>query len=291
MNLKTQKEMETLANKWIIYDGNCGLCLNSKKWLTRLGIIPEGKCLNYHLLDESLSAKIDQEHFRYEMALVDDQSDKTLYGLEGILEVFGAKVGLVKGIKPGSVLFTLLNFVYHTISYNRYFLFPRKSRFACECDPPFVMKYFQRWMVLGIMIAMVVSALFGAFVAPLFEKTSIDMAGEMLLIVGAGWGLQLLFSGLLMTLDQKRDYWRHLVLIMVTGVLILLPGMLFFWLPPASLSAVAITSVTASSTVMALMHFRRVRYMGLSQGWTISWFLSLQAFAIWFSIQFNLLVL
>ena len=38
--------MEALAHKWIIYDGNCGLCLNSKKWLTRLGIIPEEKCLN-----------------------------------------------------------------------------------------------------------------------------------------------------------------------------------------------------------------------------------------------------
>ncbi len=283
--------METLANKWIIYDGNCGLCLNSKKWLTRLGIIPESKCLNYHLLDENLSAKIDLEHFRYEMALVDDQSDKTLYGLEGILQVFGAKVGMARGIRPGSPLFAILNYVYHTISYNRYFLFPRKSRFACECDPPFVMKYFLRWLVMGIMIAMGVSALFGAVVAPLFEKTSLDMAGEMLLIVGAGWGLQLVSSGLLMKRDQKRDYWRHLVLIMVVGVLILLPGMLFFWLPAASLSAVAIASVVVSSTTMALMHFRRVRYMGLSQGWTISWFLSLQAFAIWFSIHFNLFAL
>lgn len=281
--------METLANKWIIYDGNCGLCLNSKKWLTRLGVIPESKCLNYHLLDEGLSAKIDLEHFRYEMALVDGQSDNTLYGLEGILEVFGAKVGMVKGIRPGSPLFAILNYVYHTISYNRYFLFPRKSRFACECDPPFVKKYFLRWLVMGIMIAMGVSALFGAVVAPLFEKTSLEMAGEMLLIVGAGWGLQLISSGLLMTRDQKRDYWRHLVLIMVVGVLILLPGMLVFRLPTELFSAVAMGSVVASSAIMTLMHIKRVRYMGLSQGWTISWFLSLQAFAIWFSIHFNLL--
>lgn len=283
--------METLAHKWIIYDGNCGLCLNSKKWLTRLGIIPESRCLNYHLLDESLSAKIDLEHFKYEMALVDDQSDNTLYGLEGILQIFGARMGLVKGVKPGSALFALLNFVYHTISYNRYFLFPRKSRFACDCDPPFVSKYFLRWMVMGIMMAMVVSALFGAVVADLFQKPALEMAGEMLLIVGAGWGMQLLFSGLLMARDQKRDYWRHLVLIMVVGVLILLPGMLLFWLPDAVFSAVAIASVVASSTIMVLMHIKRVRYMGLSQGWTASWFLSLQALEILFSIHFNLLAL
>ncbi|MCE7994582.1 MAG: DUF393 domain-containing protein [Roseivirga sp.] len=283
--------MDTLAHKWIIYDGNCGLCLNSKKWLTRLGIIPESKCLNYHLLDENLSAKIDLEHFKYEMALVDDQSDKTLYGLEGILQIFGARVGFVKGIKPGSALFALLNFVYHTISYNRYFIFPRKSRFACDCDPPFVMKYFQRWIVMGILLAIGVSALFGVAVAGLFHKPVLEMAGEMILIVGAGWGLQLLLSGLLMTREQKRDYWRHLVLIMVVGVLVLLPGMLLFWLPTGMFSAVAISSVVVSSVVMALMHFRRVKHMGLSQGWTVSWFLSLQAFAIWLSIHFNLLAL
>ncbi len=283
--------METLANKWIIYDGNCGLCLNSKKWLTRLGIIPESKCLNYHLLEEDLSGKIDPEHFRYEMALVDDTSDKTLYGLEGILEVFGARVSFVKGIKPGSFLFGILNFLYHTISYNRYFLFPRKSRFACECDPPFVRKYFLRWMVMGLLLAMMISALFGAAVAGLFEKSVPEMAGQMLLIVGTGWGLQLLLSGLWMTRDQRRDYWRHLVLIMVAGVLILLPGMLFFWLPDTAFATVAIVSVVASSTVMSLMHFRRIRHMGLSQAWTISWFMCLQVFAIWFSFHFNLLML
>lgn len=283
--------MESLAHKWIIYDGNCGLCLNSKKMLTRLRVIPESKCLNYHLLEPRLSNKIDLEHFRYEMALIDDQSDKTVYGLEAVLQVFAAKAGFIKAVKPGSVLFGLLNFVYHTISYNRYFLFPRKSRFACECDPPFVMKYFLRWVVMGILIAMAVSAAFGATVASVFEKPIADMAGEMLLIVGAGWGLQMLLSALFMSREQMHDYWRHLVLIMVVGVLVLIPGILLFWLPPAMLSVFALISVLASSTVMAIMHFRRVRYMRLSQAWTLSWFLGLQVFAVYFAVQFNLLVL
>lgn len=283
--------MESLAHKLIIYDGNCGLCLNSKRLLTKLRIIPESKCMNYHLLEPRLSDKINLEHFKYEMALIDDQSDRTVYGLEAVLQIFAAKAGFLKAIKPGSALFGLLNFVYHTISYNRYFLFPRKSRFACDCDPPFVMKYFLRWVVMGILLAMAVSAAFGATVASVFEKPVADMAGEMLLVVGAGWGLQMLLSRLFMSREQMQDYWRHLVLVMVLGVLVLIPCVLLFWLPSAFLSVFALISVLVSSTLMAIMHFCRVRYMGLSQAWTLSWFLSLQACAVYFAIQFNLLVL
>lgn len=283
--------MEALAHKWIIYDGNCGLCLNSKKLLTRLGVIPEDKCLNFHLLEPHMASKIDLGHFRYEMALVDDRSDKTLYGLEGILQIFAEKVGFLKAIKPGSALFGLLNFVYHTISYNRYYLFPRKSRFACDCDPPFVQKYFMRWIVLGLLLAVVISALFGAAMAAVFDSTVVEMTGQMLLIVGGGWVVQMLLAKLFMTQDQMRDYYRHLVLIMVVGVLILIPSILLFWLPTALLAGIAILSVLTSSVTMSLMHFRRVRYMGFSQGWTLSWFLCLQACAIYFAIHFNLFAL
>jgi predicted DCC family thiol-disulfide oxidoreductase YuxK len=280
--------MEALAHKWIIYDGNCGLCLNSKKMLTRLGIIPEEKCLNYHLLEDKITAKIDAEHFRYEMALVDDRTDQTLYGLEGILHIFAARLGMKNGIRPGSTIFGVLNFLYHTISYNRYFLFPRKSRFACDCDPPFVQKYFMRWVVLGSIIATLISGLFGAAVAPLFDRPVLQMAGEMLLIVGTGWGLQILLSSLIMTKAQRQDYYRHLVLIMVVGVLILIPTLILFWLPLPGLAGVAIANVLASSVVMSLLHYRRVRHMNLSQGWTLSWFLFLQIAAICFTLYFNL---
>lgn len=282
--------METHANKWIIYDGNCGLCLNSKRLLTRLRIIPENKCLNYHLLEPELSDKIDLSRFRFEMALVDDQSDDTLYGLEGILQIFGEKFGLLKRIKPDSVIFRMLDYVYHAVSYNRYFIFPRKSRFACDCEPAFSMKYFVRWIVLGLLIASVVSALFGAVMAPVFDKAPLPLAAQMLVIVGAGWVSQLILSALLLSREKVYDYWRHLVLIMVVGVLILIPCLLLFWLPIMPLTIVAIVSVLASSLVMSRMHFQRVRYLGLSQIWTLLWFLGLQATAVFFSIHFQILV-
>jgi predicted DCC family thiol-disulfide oxidoreductase YuxK len=283
--------MDALSNKWIIYDGNCGLCLNSKRLLTRLQIIPENKCLNYHLLEPGLSEKIDLSRFRYEMALVDEQSDGTLYGLEGILQIFGQKVGLLKRIGPGSVIFRMLDYVYHAISYNRYFIFPRRSRFACDCEPAFSMKYFVRWIVLGLLIASVVSALFGAAMAPVFDKAPLVMAAQMLVIVGTGWASQLLLSALLLSREKVYDYWRHLVLIMVVGVLILIPCLLLCWLPVMPLSIVAMVSVLSSSLVMSRMHFQRVRYLGLSQGWTLLWFLGLQAAAVFFSIHFQILAL
>ena len=284
--------MDVLANKWIIYDGNCGLCLRSKNLLTRLGVFPESKCLNYHELEDEVRVKVDPERFSYEMALVDEYADETKYGLEGILAICSERISWLKLIRRGSLVFMLLEFFYHTISYNRYVLFPRKQVFKCDCEPPFVQKYYLQWMGLGIALAMVISFIFGLVIASQFAVLPVSFGFKVLVVVGGGWILQLFIAKAIMTNDQFIDYSRHIALIMVVGVLVLLPVIILSpILSPFYFLLFIVFSVVLSSAVMLIIHVRRIRSMGIAQGWTVSWFACLQATAICFSVYFKFLQL
>ena len=282
--------MNTLDNKWIIYDGNCGLCLNSKKWLTRFGIIPEKKCRNYYELDEGSKAKIDINHFSYEMALVDDQSNKTMYGLEGIIYVLGTKFRWILFIKPEGLLFKVLDFIYHTISYNRYFFFPRKMAFKCDCEPPLVWKYFLSWVFFGLGIATGLSTLFGVILASHLHQTIRESVFSTLLIVGSGWFIQILLAAIILPYGQLVDYLRHLFLIMVVGVLILIPSIMLSSLPTLPFAIITWINILTSSSVMLRMHYKRVKFMKLNQCWTLSWFLLLQMAASGWAYYFDFIL-
>lgn len=284
--------MKSTFNKWIIYDGNCGLCLKSKLLLTKMGILSESRCLNYHELDSRLKSKVDADRFRFEMALVDEGTGETLYGLEGILSIFSQKVSGLSMIKPGGWMFSFLEFFYHTISYNRFFLFPKKKVFACDCDPPFEYTYFWRWIGICLMFALGVSFLLGYVSANFFGMSPTDLGAKTLLIVGFGWLTQIIISRFLMTDTNFRDYSQHLALIALVGVLILLPTILLsFFVSKIILGPLLIVTIALSSGIMSLMHFKRVGFLSLSQGWTVTWFLCLQASALFFSHEFKLLVL
>ncbi len=284
--------MELEAKRWIIFDGNCGLCLKSKKLLTQLGVFPDSRCLNYHELDATLKSKVDSKRFSFEMALVDESNDNTLYGLEGILSIFSEKVSWLKLIKSGSFAFVFLQFFYHTISYNRYFLFPRKKVFICDCDPPFVPRFYKQWIGLGTFFSVLISFLLGYVLAGLIGLPAIDLGFKMLVIVGLGWIIQALLAKVVMRKREFQDYSRHLALIGLVGVLILLPVLVFSPIFPVPLSRYFLAfCVLLSSAIMSYMHFKRISFMNLSQLWTLSWFVWLQLCAWSLSFYFELLPL
>jgi len=283
--------METNTKHWIVYDGNCGMCLFTKKTFSKLGFFEEADCLNYHELEADLYQKVDLQHFKHGMAYVDSGSGATRYGLEGVLATFEPKRPYLKPWKPGTRVFRFFNFFYNAICYNRYFIFPKTQRFACSCEPEFNARYFRRWVGLGAFFSILISALFGAAVADLFNVPTGQMALQTVGIVGAGWAIQMLWAALSMNRDKFRDYLRHLALIMFIGVMVLVPAIIVFWLPAALFAIIAFALVGCSSFIMLRMHIQRIRFMGLGQHWTFAWFASLQTAAIFLMFHFNLLSL
>lgn len=283
--------MKNQNKHWIIYDGNCGMCLFSKKVFSRIGFIREADCRNYHELSPAHYQKIDLQRFKHGMAYIHEGDNPTLYGLEGVLAAFSEKRPYIKAITPNTWLFRLLNFLYMAICYNRYFIFPMKQQFACSCEPDYQPQYFRRWIGLGLFFSIFISALFGMSLSVVFNMPAGELALRTVIIVGAGWALQIVLAALLMNQELFRDYLRHIALIMFIGVLILVPSTLLFWLPPAWLAIVALVSVVASSFTMLRMHFQRIRFMGLGQQWTLGWFASLQLTAIPLMFHFGLFTL
>ena len=281
--------MKNQDKHWIIYDGNCGMCLFSKKVFSRIGFIREADCKNFHELSPALYQKVALQRFKHGMAYVHEGHEATLYGLEGVLAAFSEKRPYLRVITPNTWVFRMLNFLYLAICYNRYFIFPTKQKFACSCEPDYQPRYYRRWIGLGLFFSILISALFGGVLSGIFNLTPGAMALRTVAIVGAGWALQMALAALLMNRENFRDYMRHIALIMFMGVLILLPSILLFWLPVAWLTLVVLLSVAASSLIMLRMYYQRIRFMGLGQQWTMGWFASLQLTAVPLMFYFELL--
>ena len=280
--------MKSLTNKLIIYDSNCKVCSSLRDVVLRFTSIPEAKVKAYKDLNADLSKQVDPNKFKNVMALIDTTGGQTIYGAEGMAYIFSSQYKIVDFLLRFRALFNIFNFIYKTQAYNRYIIATPKSNFQCDCFPDRVVKYRISYIVMTLLIAILLTALFGISLKNLFNGIStMEAATQMLLMAGTGWVLQILLA-IARLRDKALDYIGHLGSIMVVGLLILVPSMLFSaftdivtpWLPAIS--------VLFSSGYMLYLHMNRVRYLELSQGWTISWFLFLQSTALFWIYVFHL---
>jgi len=199
-----------------------------------------------------------------------------MYGLEGILFVTGTKFKLLQRIKKGSLIFNLINFIYHIVAYNRYILFPINSAYKCNCEPQFNKKYRLVLFAICITGSILISSLFGYAISRNCHKPLYDSVFYTLLAVGSGWIMQIVLAVSLLKGEKLYDYLCHLGVIMFTGVLILLPGLTTVFLPTSTFLCAMLFFVTGSCATMTTMHGKRIKTLGLKKAWTYSWFLFLQ---------------
>jgi hypothetical protein len=134
------------------------------------------------------------------------------------------------------------------------------------------------FIVLAVLLSSLVTFLFGRSAAPYLSISQGDGGWQMLLVAGTGWIVQIIAALVFM----KRDpiiYLGHLSTVMVIGVLILVPGIILSSLTGYEYAGIPVVSVAASSLTMLWLHIKRVKHIGASQAWTLSWFLSLQVTA------------
>lgn len=268
--------MNTLADKLIVFDGNCYLCRNGAKLSVQFSSFPEEKLSAYDSLSPELQAKVDQQRFKNEMAVVDLNEKHTLYGLDGILFVLGTKYRFLKAIKPNGLFYKILRVIYRTIAYNRYILFPINSLIKCDCQPPLNKFYrivlFSFCAIFSLLISSLLGYSIGAHIHHQITTEVIATLGA----VGAGWIAQLLTATLFLKGEQFYDYLGHIGVIMFVGVLVLIPGLIGAYLPPLNFFPLMGLCILISCTLMTRMHSKRARIIGLNKSWTYSWFFFLQ---------------
>jgi hypothetical protein len=279
--------MKSLDNKLIIYDSNCKVCSSLRDVVLKFTAIPENKIKAFKELPPDLSAHVDAEQFRNVMALIDTAGGNTIYGAQGIAYIFSCEYRLIDFLLRFKPIFRLFNFIYKIQAYNRYIIATPKSKFKCDCFPDRVLKYRISYILMTVLISMVLTAIFGVSLRNLFTDSSArEAAKQMLLITGSGWVLQILLATILLK-DTALDYIGHLGSIMVAGLLILVPWMVLYALGIRTPYLPAV-SVMMSSAYMLYLHINRVKYLEISQGWTLSWFLLLQLTAFFWIDFFHL---
>ena len=281
--------MKTLDHKLIIYDSNCRVCTSLKTFVLKYTSIPESKIKALKDLDQELGGKVNLEKFKNGMALIDDSGGDTIYGAEGVAHIFSSQYRLANILLSFNPLFFLFSFLYKITAYNRYIIATPKSQFQCDCFPDKVTKYRVAYISLTNISAAVLTMLFGVSLRNFFTGISaLEAAIQMVLMAGTGWVVQIMLAKVFMK-EKSLDYMGHLGSIMVVGLLILVPWMLFYFITGIKLLVLPILSVIVSSAYMLYMHINRVKHLDISQWWTLSWFLLLQftAFLWVYYFHFN----
>lgn len=280
--------MKSLNNKLIVYDSNCKVCSSLKDVVLKLTSIPEAKVKAYKDLSPELSLHVDSNNFKNVMALIDTSGGHTLYGAEGVAYIFSSQYKIADFLLSFKLIFKLFNFFYKTQAYNRYIIATPKSKFYCDCFPDRVVKYRISYIVLASLISVLLTTLFGISLRKFFTNiTASEAAGQMLLIAGTGWVVQIIIAVAVMK-EKALDYLGHLGSIMVVGLLILTPWMMFYYCTGILIPYIPGLSVLLSSACMLYLHTQRIKYMELTQAWTISWFLLLQSTAFFWISFFHL---
>ena len=270
------------AERILVYDGDCSICVGATRTLNRLGLVPRENCRPFESLEPPWSDRLLDAGINNEMAAVDLKTEEIRSGLDAILWML-----LDSWASPLSRMLSwpgvhgLARRAYHIVSYNRRIIVPAKPRpIPCACDPAFHLGYRLAFIVLGLISSTFLTLLLGARLAaleswPLAEVEPWTGALHMTAIAGLGWALLILASP---TLGKVRgfDYVGHLVVTMNVGLAITFPVSLIsllstaFWVCGLLWIALGISDLS-----MLTLQIRRVRAIGLSGGWALAWFLVL----------------
>jgi predicted DCC family thiol-disulfide oxidoreductase YuxK len=280
--------MKSLDSKLIVYDSNCKVCCSLRDVVVKRTAVPAEKVKAYKELAPEFSRRVDPDEFRNVMALIDTSGGRTLYGAEGIAYIFSSQYKIVDVLLRFRPVFKLFSFLYKTQAYNRYIIATPKSKFQCDCFPDRVMAYRISYLVLAIVISCLLTALFGISLRNFFTGIAAhEAAVQMLLMAGTGWVVQIMLA-MIFVRHKALDYIGHLGSIMVAGLLILVPWMLLHAVTGITNIYLPLFSVLVSSACMLYLHVHRIKYLEMSQAWTIAWFVSLQSTALYWIYFFHL---
>jgi hypothetical protein len=116
--------METLVNKKIIYDDTCPMC----QWYTgkfiESGVMTEGDRLSFSQLSQEYKIHLDLNRARHEIPLLDIQTGKVLYGLDGLMLIIGKVFPMFNKLLNTNACKLIIRPLYKFVSYNRRIVVP-----------------------------------------------------------------------------------------------------------------------------------------------------------------------
>jgi hypothetical protein len=274
--------MKSPSNKAIIYDDQCPACKLYTSGFVKWGLLETHNRISFkQIVASEKVSQLDLQRSRHQIPLIDLRGGETLYGLDALVYILSQKIPFLNTLLSIKPVYTFFSGFYNIISYNRRIIIPAHTpALGFDCAPDFSLRYRIYFIVLAFSIASMITYTFGVSIS-YFTGSGISGMG-MLCIAGTGWVVQIILTlcvPLAFMPQQRIDYIAHLGVIMGIGVLILLPGICLSAITNYQYPLIPVLSVLISSLTMLWQHISRANHLQLSQGWTLCWFLMLQATA------------
>jgi len=254
--------MKTLKNHTLIYDNECPMCNIYSKGFIKSGMLDENG--REAFTDMSLRNKnlIDFHRAKNEIALVDHEKNKVIYGLDSLLLIIGNSFPTLEKITRIQPFYWFFKKLYSFVSYNRKQIIPSKKDNTEEaCIPDFNLKYRLAYLAFVVIFSGYILSIFstklGLGLTQNFWREFTICIGQIV------W--QIVFLKFYLK-DKTWNYLGNMMTVSLIGTLLLVPS-LFLNLN----SAFSIVYFGIVVFIMFLEHMRRCRILKLNFFPTLSW--------------------
>lgn len=256
--------MKTLQNHTLIYDNECPMYNIYSKGFIKSGMLNESGREAFTELSFKNKNLIDFNRAKNEIALVDHNKNKVIYGLDSLLLIIGNSFPTLEKIARIQPLYWFFKKLYSFVSYNRKQIIPSQNDDEnSSCIPDFNLKY--RLIYVGFVV------LFSGLILSIFSsKLGLNLnqnfARELIICLG-----QIVWQTLFLRIYLKEKTWDYLgnmMTVSLIGTLLLVPVLFINLSPFFNLIYFGIVVF-----IMFLEHIRRCRILKLNLLPTISWML------------------
>lgn len=254
--------MRTLKNHTLIYDNECPMCSIYSNGFIKSGMLDESGREAFTELGFRNKSLIDFNRAKNEIALIDHEKNKVIYGLDSLLLIIGNSFPDLEKIVRIKPLYWISKKLYSFVSYNRKQIIPSKKDHAEEaCVPDFSVKYRIAYMSFVV--------IFSAYILSVFStKSGLGLSQnfwrEFAICLG-----QIIWQTLFLKTCLKDKVWNYLgnmMTVSLIGTLLLIPAL---FLNLSSVFSIIYFGIVLF--IMFLEHIRRCRILQLSFLPTLSW--------------------
>jgi predicted DCC family thiol-disulfide oxidoreductase YuxK len=261
--------MKTLKKHVIIYDDECPLCDLYTGGFVKSGMLDERGRTPFRSMDKRIESMIDRKRACNEIALVNEETGRVLYGTESLCAIISNSYPFLNGLFRFPPFVWLINKLYSFISYNRKVIIPGTSfETKDSCIPDYNKTYRWVYIILGCLFTSIVLNEYSRLFTSILPLSSFY---RELAICGG----QIFFQGAVIMFirnDRVLHYLGNMMSVSIMGALLLMPVL--------SISTVVALNVYVSMVwfglvvgLMFLEHWRRLKILEIHWFASVTWVL------------------
>ena len=259
--------MRTLSNHKLIIDRDCPMCQLYGGAFEKTGMLEQGSCSPYQMIDASINNQIDMVKARNEIAFYNTQTQEVFYGLDSLVYIITHNFPFLKPFLKSFPVDFFLRKLYKFISFNRKVIAPSFQKPNDRvCTPDLNLKYRLLYLLFVVLLS---STVLFHFTKPINELMGWNnhLGREFMVCLGQiFWQSMVLYK---LPKEKLLDYLGNMMTVSLIGTLLLLPILLIN--NPSPIVNLAYFGVVVG--FMFFEHIRRCKILNI--GWlpSISWLL------------------